>query len=176
MKKRWFTVVLALMMALGLSGVKVLAQPATPPPKGEDRPMKQERREELRKKVELIWQQKLTEKLDLTEEEKARVFPLLRQYEERKRALRQENRELVRELEQMIEAKATAGELKKAIKALEENDGKLREVREEGFHELAKILPVEKQARYIVFQLQFRREMRGLMHKARHHERGPRTP
>jgi ribosomal protein S6 len=176
MKKRWFTVVLALMMALGLSGVKVLAQPATPPPKGEERPMKQERREELRKKVELIWQQKLTEKLDLTEEEKARVFPLLRQYEERKRALRQENRELVRELERMIENKATAGELKKTIQALEENDGKLREVKEEGFHELARILPVEKQARYIVFQLQFRREMRGLMHKARHHERGPRTP
>jgi Spy/CpxP family protein refolding chaperone len=176
MKKHWFTMALALMMALGLSGVKVLAQPATPPPQGEERQMSQERRAELRKKVEQIWQQKLTEKLSLTEEEKAKVFPLLSKYEEKKRALRQENRQLVRDLERMIEAKATEGELKKTIQALEKNDNKLREVKEEGFHELAKILPVDKQARYIVFQEQFRREMRGLIHKARHHERGPRTP
>jgi len=174
MKKQWLA--MALIIGLGLSTGKVLAQPATPPPQGEERPMHQERREELRKKVELIWMQKLTERLDLTEEERAQVFPLLRQYEERKRALRQENRELVRELERMIEANASERELKRTIEALKENDSKLREVQEEGFHELAKILPVEKQARYIVFQLQFRREMRGLMHKARHRERGPQKP
>jgi septal ring factor EnvC (AmiA/AmiB activator) len=174
MKKQWLA--MALIIGLGLSGGKVLAQPATPPPQGEERQMSQERREELRKRVELIWQQKLTEKLSLTEEEKAKVFPLLRQYEEKRRALRQENRQLVRELEQMIENKATERELKKTIRALEENDNKLREEKEEGFHELAKILPVDKQARYIVFQEQFRREMHRLIQRARHHERGPRTP
>jgi hypothetical protein len=174
MKKQWLA--MALIIGLGLSGGKVLAQPATPPPQGEERQMSQERREELRKRVELIWQQKLTEKLSLTEEEKAKVFPLLRQYEEKRRARRQENRHLVRELEQMIENKATERELKKTIRALEENDNKLREEKEEGFHELAKILPVDKQARYIVFQEQFRREMHRLIQRARHHERGPRTP
>jgi Spy/CpxP family protein refolding chaperone len=176
MKKHWFTMVLALMMALGLSGVRVLAQSATPPPQGEERRMTPERREELRKKVELIWQQKLTEKLNLTEEEKAKVFPLLREYEERNRALRQENRELVRELQRMIEANSAEKELKRTIKALQENDNKLREVREGGFHELARILPIEKQARYIVFQEQFRREMHRLIRKARHTERGPERP
>jgi Spy/CpxP family protein refolding chaperone len=97
MKKHLVTVVLALMMALGLSGVRVLAQPATTPQPGEERRMSPERREELRKKIELIWQQKLTEKLNLTEEEKAKVFPLLQQYYERQRALRRENRQLVRD-------------------------------------------------------------------------------
>jgi len=176
MKKHWFTMALALMMALGLSGVKVLAQPATPPPQGEERRMTPERKEELRKKVELIWEQKLTEKLNLTEEEKVKVFPLLRQYEERKRALRQENRQLVRDLEGMIKANAPEKELKRSIRDLEENERKLQEMKEEGFHELAKILPIEKQARYIVFQAEFRREMHRLMREARHRERGPGTP
>jgi Spy/CpxP family protein refolding chaperone len=176
MKKHWVTMVLALMMVLGLSGVRVLAQPATTPPQGEERRMSQERREELRKKIELIWQQKLTEKLNLTEEEKAKVFPLLQQYHERQRALRRENRQLVRELEGMIKANASEKELKRIIRDLEENEHKLLEVREEGFRDLAKILPVEKQARYIVFQTEFRREMHRLMQRARHRERGPKTP
>jgi len=174
MKKQWLA--MALIIGLGLSGGKILAQPASTPQPGEERPMHQERRAELRKKVELIWMQKLTERLDLTEEEKAKVFPLLSQYEEKRRALRQENRELVRELERMIENKATEGELKRTIRALEENDSKLREEKEEGFHELARILPVEKQARYIVFQEQFRREMHRLIKKARHREKGPQKP
>jgi Spy/CpxP family protein refolding chaperone len=175
MKKHWFTMTLALMMILGLSGVQVLAQPAATPQPGEERQMSQERREELKKKVELIWQQKLTEKLALTEEEKAKVFPLLQQYHERQRALRQENRQLVRQLEGMITANAPEKELKKTIRDLEENEHKLLEVREEGFHELARILPVDKQARYIVFQEQFRREMHRLIQRARHREGRPRT-
>ncbi len=176
MKKHWITVVLASMMVLGLSGVRVLAQPSTTPPQGEERRMSQERREELRKKVELIWQQKLTERLNLTEEEKAEVFPLLQQYHERQRTLRQENRQLVRALEGMIAANASEKELKKTIRDLEENEQKRLEVREQGFRDLAKILPIEKQARYIVFQAEFRREMHRLMQRARHREGGPERP
>jgi Spy/CpxP family protein refolding chaperone len=173
MKKGWL--VLALIIALGLSGGTRFAQ-STPPAQGEERPMDQERREELRKRVELIWMWKLTEELDLTEEEGAKVFPLLRQYEEQKRELRAENRRLIRELQRMIDAGASEGDLKQAIKALEENDQKRTKVQQEGFDALAKILPVEKQARYIVFQEHFRREIHGLIQKARHEEKGPGRP
>jgi Spy/CpxP family protein refolding chaperone len=176
MKKKRLTIAMALAMALGLSGVTVLAQPAATPPQGEQRRMTQERREELRRKVELIWQQKLTERLNLTEEEKAKVFPLLQQYQERQRALRQENRQLVRELEGKISANAPEKELERTIGALEENEHKLQEVKEEGFHELARILPVEKQARYIVFQAEFRRELHRLIREARQRDRKPGTP
>jgi ribosomal protein S6 len=175
MKKRWLTMALALIMVLGFTGGRITAQPAAPPPQGEKKQMTQERREELRKKIELIWQQKMTEKLGLTEEEKAKVFPLLHQYEERERALWQENRQLAYELEKMINNNASEKELKKTlkitIKALEENKHKLLEVREEGFHELTKILPVEKQAKYIVFQAHFKREMHNLIRMARHKAR-----
>lgn len=175
MKKQLFAMTLALIMTLGLSGEKILARP-TSPPQGEERPMNQERREELRRRVELIWMWKLTEALDLTEEEGAKVFPLLRTYEEKKRILREENRKLVRELERMVEENASEGAIKKTIKALEENDRKLQEVKQEGFDELGKILSVEKQARYIVFHKRFRHEIHGLIKKARHKDRGPQRP
>jgi regulator of replication initiation timing len=137
--------------------------------------MTQERREELRRKVELIWQQKLTERLNLTDAEKAKVFPLLQEYHERQQALRQENRQLVRELADKISANAPEKELARTIDALEENEHKLQEVKEEGFHDLARILPVEKQARYIVFQAEFRRELHRLIREARYRKKGPRT-
>jgi hypothetical protein len=173
MKKGW--IALALVMIVGLSGGQLFAQPS-PPVQGEERPMNQERREELRKRVELIWMWKLTEELDLTEAEGAKVFPLLRTYEGKKRELRAENRRIVQELKQMIADGASEGDLKRMIKALEANDRKRNKVQKEGFDELAKILSVEKQARYIVFQEYFRREIHGLIQKARHKEGGPRRP
>ncbi len=65
MKKKMCAV--ALILALGLCGGKLFAQPAGPPAPREDRPMNQERAEELRKRVELIWMWKLTEEQNYTE-------------------------------------------------------------------------------------------------------------
>ena len=176
MKKQMFAMTLALVMTVVLSGGTILAQTSEPPVPREERPMNQEQRKELRERVELIWMWKLTEDLSLTEEEGAKLFPLLRTYEEKKRELREESRRLVQELEHMIDDGASEGDLKKAIKVLEENDRKLAKVKEEGFDELSKILSVEKQARYIVFQEHFRREIHGLIKNARHKQRRPNRP
>lgn len=174
MKKVWFVV--ALILALGLGSGKLFAQPVAPLSPREDRPMGQDRAEELKKRVELIWMWKLTEELNLTEKEGARLFPLLRTYEEKKRNLREENRRLVRELEEMIGGRAPEQELKRTIRTLEENDRKLQEMENEAFHEIEKILPIEKQARYIVFQARFHREIHGLIQRARHKETRPGKP
>ncbi|MEJ2067748.1 MAG: hypothetical protein P8Y09_07340 [Deltaproteobacteria bacterium] len=173
MKKGWLA--LALIIGLVLSGGQLFAQP-TPPPQGEERPMDQERTEELRKRIELIWMWKLTEELDLTKEEGAKLFPLLSTYEEKKWALREENRRIVRTLKQMIDDGAPEGDLKRTIRSLEDNERARNKVEEEGFSEIAKILSVEKQAKYIVFQEYFRHEIHNLIKKARHEERGPTKP
>ena len=138
--------------------------------------MNQERAEELRKRVELIWMWKLTEELNLTEKEGAKLFPVLRTYEEKKRGLREENRRLVGELERMIKDNAPERELKGAIRALEENDGKRQEVEKEAFREIEKILSVEKQAKYIVFQARFKHEIHGLLQRTRHKEKMSEKP
>jgi len=174
MKKGWL--VLVLVIGLGISGGQLFAQTAEPPPPGEERPMNQERAEELRKRIELIWMWKLTEELDLTKEEGGKLFPVLSTYEEKKRELREENRRIVQTLKQMIDDGASEGDLKRQIRSLEDNEQKLNKVEAEGFHELAKILSVEKQAKYIVFQEYFRHEIHGLIQKARHRERMPNRP
>jgi hypothetical protein len=174
MKKGW--VALALIIALGLSGGQLFAQASESPPPREERPMNPERAEELRKRIELIWMWKLTEELDLTKEEGAQLFPLLSTYEEKKRELREENRRIVLTLKHMIDEGASEGDLKRTIRSLEDNDRKLKKVEAEGFSEIAKILSVEKQAKYIVFQEYFRHEIHGLIQKARHRERMPKVP
>ena len=174
MKKGWLA--LAIIIGLSLSGEQLFAQADKPPQLREERPMDRERADELRKRIELIWMWKLTEELDLTKEEGAKLFPLLSTYEEKKRELREENRGIVQTLKQMIDNGAPEGDLKRTIKSLEDNEQKLNKVEEEGFHEIAKILSVEKQAKYIVFQEYFRHEIHGLIQKARHRERIPNRP
>ncbi|MBW2038642.1 MAG: hypothetical protein JRI46_03470 [Deltaproteobacteria bacterium] len=169
--------VLALIVSLGLTGAKTLAQPTGPPPSREERPMNRERAEELKKRVELIWMWRLTEELELTEEEGAKLFPLLRKYEEKKRRLREERKRLFWELNRIVEkGEVSEGALKEAVKALEENDRDLQKVKGEGFNELKKILPVKKQAKYIIFQENFRREIHGLIERAKRREMRPRKP
>ncbi|RLB05266.1 MAG: hypothetical protein DRG50_07515 [Deltaproteobacteria bacterium] len=175
MKKGW--IILALTILLGLSGGKILAQPAEPFPPAEDRPINRERAQELKKRVELIWMWRLTEELELTEEEGAKLFPLLRKYEEKKRKLRDERRKLFWKLKRMVEkSEATEEALKETIKALEENDKELQKVRIDGFNEIKKILPVKKQAKYIIFQEHFRREIHGLIERAKRKKMGPKRP
>jgi hypothetical protein len=174
MKKGWLA--LALIIGLSLGGGQFFAQADEPPQSREEKPVNRERADELRKRIELIWMWKLTEELDLTKEEGAKLFPLLSTYEEKKRELREENRGIVQTLKQMIDDGAPEGDLKRTIKSLEDNEQKLNRVEEEGFHEIAKILSVEKQAKYIVFQEYFRHEIHGLIQKARHRERIPNRP
>lgn len=176
MKKQLCAIGLALLMTVVLSGGQLFAQTPESPAQGEERPMNQEQREELRERIGLIWMWKLTEGLSLTEEEGAKLFPFLRQYEEKRRELRAEKRRLVGELERMIDEGASEGDLKRMIKALEENAQKRSKIKKEGYKEIAKILPVEKQARYIVLQEHFRREIYGLIKKARHKHRRSNRP
>ena len=173
MKKGWLVVIF--IIGLGLSGGQLFAQP-TPPPQGEERPMDQERAEELRERIELIWMWKLTEELDLTKEEGAKLFPLLSTYEKKKWELRDENRRIVQTLEQMIDDGASEGDLKRTIRSLEDNERERNKIEMDGFSEIAKILSVEKQAKYIVFQEHFRHEIHSLIKKAQHEERMPSRP
>ncbi len=79
-------------------------------------------------------------------------------------------------MERMIKDNAPQGELKGIIRSLEENDGKRQDVEKEAFREIEKILSVEKQAKYIVFQARFKHEIHGLLQRARHKEKMSEKP
>ena len=121
--------------------------------------------EELKKRVEPVSMWRLTEELELTEEKGTKLFAVLRKHEDKKKRRREKRKMLFRKLKSMSEKEETTVEpIRKAIKALEENDKELRDVKQEGCNEFKKILSLKKQPNYIIFQEPFRREIRGLSH------------
>lgn len=165
MKRSLYVSIMGLFLLL--SSAWAIAHPPGPPPeRGWE--MDEGRREELRRRIETIWIWRLCEELDLTQEEEAKVVPVLRRYEDKKYNLMEENRRLVRRLDEMIKAKAPEAEIKRILHSLVENRGKILQLEEEAFRQLEGLLSVEKQARYILFQEHFRREIHRLIREARH--------
>jgi Spy/CpxP family protein refolding chaperone len=74
----------------------------------------------------------------------------------------------MRELRLLLQSsKPDEAKLKAAIEKLEKNRRAMHEVRNKEFSGLKDILTTEQQARYLVFQQEFRREMRGMISGAR---------
>ena len=114
--------------------------------------------EKRKKTVEPVWMWRLTEELELTEEKGAKLFAVPRKYEDKKERLREKREMVFRKLKSMTEKEETPVEpIRKAIKALAENDKELRDVKQEGFNERKKILSLEKQPNYILLPEHFRR-------------------
>lgn len=136
----------------------------------------EERRENIRKKVEAIRIWRLTEELKLDEKTSARLAALLGSVEQKRRDLTRENRETMRELQASLKSGSPdERKLKASLDKLEKNHREMMEIREKEMKGLKEILTVEQQARYVVFQREFIREMRGMMDGARGGGQGPGT-
>jgi Spy/CpxP family protein refolding chaperone len=110
----------------------------------------------------------MTQALDLTEEQTARIFPVVNRIEKEKRRL---NRELVRNLrelrailqeqdytqEQLVDRIAAIKKLRMAVKS--------KEAEFEGFME--EVLSVEQQAKFLIFFQDFFRRLQQHLDEAR---------
>jgi len=135
---------------------------------GDEPPPSFEKREEIRKRIELIRMWKLTEELDLTEETGAKLFPLLHKYDEKRTELHKERRGLINQLGKALENEATSDEtiegvLEKLNKAALAELDLMRQQREE----LKGILSPRQQAKFILFQREFHRDVRRIIAEAR---------
>jgi len=130
------------------------------------RPEGEQKIEKVRERIETLRMWKLTKALDLDEKTSVKVFPLLNRYD-RERAdleigLRKDMKGLRESLKDM-----KAGELKPLLERLEQNHKSLQTTNVEEWLELKKILTIEQQAKYIIFKLEFEREMRQVIEDAR---------
>jgi Spy/CpxP family protein refolding chaperone len=127
-----------------------------------------EKREEIRKRIELIRMWKLTEELDLTEETGAKLFPILHKYDEKRMKLHKERRNTMNELRKALEDEAATDEAIEAAmdrwekRAFAEFD-LMRQQREE----LKGVLSLRQQAKFVLFQREFHREIRKIISEAR---------
>lgn len=177
------TKILILAITLVMIGLPSFAQERPQGPPADDRqrdegafapdpekggPPSEERREEIRKKIETIRIWRLTEELKLDANTSAKLAAVVSPFEQQRRDIMREHMTTMRELRLSLKSsRPDEAKLKAALEKLQKNQRALQELREKEFKALKDILTIEQQARYLVFQQEFQREMQGMIAGAR---------
>lgn len=175
--------ILALTIALAMTALPAFAQRRMQDPPPDDRqqeegeiapdpgqggPPSEERREEIRKKIEAVRIWRLTEELKLDAATSAQLSSLLSSLDQKRRDLHREQREAMRELQLSLRAaKPEESKIKPLLEKVERNHRAMQELRDREIKGMKKFLTIEQQARFLLFQKAFQREMRGMISGAR---------
>ena len=177
--KRLFSIGFTLAMVLFILGfgLPCFSQPpgegrprgsGTPVRGGDESPQPFEKREKIRKRIELIRMWKLTEELDLTEETGAKLFPILHKYDEKWIKLKEEGRNIMNQLRKALKDEATPDEeIEAAMENMERNAIATSDLLRQQHKELKRVLSPRQRARFFLFQRRFQREIRRLIAEAR---------
>jgi Spy/CpxP family protein refolding chaperone len=131
-------------------------------------PPSDEQREEVRKKMEVVRITRLTEELNLDEKTAAKFIPVVTALDQKRRTLMHENRKTMQELRTELNApQPDEGRMKASIGRIEKNHREIASLREKELQASRENLSVTQQARYILFNQEFAREMRGMVEGAR---------
>ncbi len=123
---------------------------------------------EVRKKMEAVRMWRLTEALKLDEKTSAKLAAVLGSLNQQRATIMRENRETIRELRSTLKAgNQDEKKLKAALEKIRKNQDAMMDLRKKETHEIKNILTLEQQARYLIFQHEFGREMRGMISGAR---------
>jgi len=151
---RRITIALTLMICLaGLAGASY-AQDEAPPPEDP------QARVEAMKRIEMYRIFKLTEVLELENEDAARIFPIIQRYDSQFRQISEKKEKLLQEMH--LELKKETPDQKRLKKLVDDVLGIEREfikVRAAQFEELKKELNGEQYARFLIFDQHFREEI-----------------
>lgn len=120
-------------------------------------PPAKERHERVRKQIETVRIWKLTKELELDERTSAQLFPVLNRHDRKKIELEQGILMSMRELRQSLAG--NKGQLKAILDRIEQQHRDLQKEKEAEWDDLKRILSVEQQAKYLLFQSTFQREM-----------------
>jgi len=115
----------------------------------------------VRKKVEALRAWQLTEALNLDEGTSARLFPVMKEADQERWRLELSNRDLVRKLSRTLDGpKPDPEAVNKILDELQSNRRRLLRVDERHMEKVRQILSPVDAARYLIFQIKFRREIR----------------
>lgn len=118
--------------------------------------------------IETIRIYKITQELDLTEEQSIKFFPKLKEMRLAKQEFFDNQNKLSTLLERYLQdANKFAKQIKAIISEMEANETKLREKEARIKKEIADILSPEQLAKFLLLQQKFNREMREMVDKAK---------
>ncbi len=148
---------LVLTVAFAVQGQCIMPEGDEPGP-----PPSKEQMEKLRQRIESIKIWKLTKALDLDEESAAVLFPLLNKYDKKRGEVQHKVKENIRDLKENLKNHNEQG-LNTILGNIERYHRELQEIKDEEWDELKKVLSVENQAKFILFQMNFEREIREII-------------
>ena len=148
---------------------------AVPLPEDDQSPQAIEKRKKIRERIELIRMWKLAEALQLNEETGAKLFPILRNYDKKWIRLQGERRTIMQGLRKALQDEGISDkEIEAAMVRMEENSVAAVDLLRQQRQEVKGILSPRQQARFILFQRRFHREIRRVIAEARERKIGAR--
>jgi Spy/CpxP family protein refolding chaperone len=130
--------------------------------------LSEQKREEIRNKIETVRIWRLTEQLKLDTATSAKLASLLGPLDQQRQGVMQEQAAGMRELRLLLKSqKPDQTKIKSSLERIVKNQNLLQGLREQEWKGLQEILTVEQQARFLLFQQEFRREMQNMIVNAR---------
>ncbi|MCI0468896.1 MAG: hypothetical protein L0Y62_02390 [Nitrospirae bacterium] len=130
------------------------------------RPPSMEQMEKVRRRIETVKMWRLTSALDLDEKTSSRIIPILTTYDKKRSEIQHSLMENMRELRDAVKGRQDT-RLRGLLERTEQNHRALERAKEDEWSELKKILTVEQQARYLIFQQEFNRDIKRIMAESR---------
>ena len=121
-----------------------------------------------------LW--RMTQALDLSEEQASKIFPKLHQMQKERRQFRQNYRLMVQDLAALVRTPDVKDNfILKKIEEIEKVEQSFREQERKGREEIKAILTPLQQAKLMLFQERFDRDLRAILREMRE-QRGPLPP
>ncbi len=129
-------------------------------------------RKRVREQIETIRMWKLTEALNLSQEQSMRFFPLFNQWERERHQLDLERDRLLDELKLVLKReRPKEKEIRTLLERLEENRVRRGEGQKDFWLQASKILTLRQRAEYLIFQRDFERRIREIIKGIRERQR-----
>jgi Spy/CpxP family protein refolding chaperone len=131
-------------------------EPPQPPPP--------EKMEQLRRDIENMRVWKMTQYLELSTEQSTKFFPIFNDFQGKREKIEEEQAEMMRRLAELVESEGEQeGEMRGLISGVEKNRRKMVDLVDEFRREAGKVLSLKQQAKLVLFEEHFRREIRGMI-------------
>jgi len=142
------------------------------PPEPPQEPPPPEKREQLRRDIENMRIWKMTQYLELSTEQSTKFFPIFNDFQRKREALEEERGEMMRRLGELVESEEEhESEIKRLMSGLAKNRERMVSRQDEFRREAAKVLSLKQQAKLVLFEEHFKREIRGMIEDIRMRKR-----
>jgi Spy/CpxP family protein refolding chaperone len=148
------------LFVIGLLGCLVFAQ--GPPDKDDPREI-----------IEKVRMYRLTQELDLTTEQAVKFFPKLNEIRKSEQKFFEERLEIIKELRELLKDSSADKELTTVIDRFKTIQDERQRVQGKTMDEIREILSPQQQARFLIFQEEFEREIREVIKEVRGHRPPP---